>query len=170
MRKSVVSMVLILVSALSVVQAAEFYTKHKGDKRQGEATADSALVYIFRPAVAGAGIKTWSFADDQFLGVTRAKGYSFALVPEGKRVIWSKAENTSAFELEVEGGRTYYFKTAIRPGLGKARVKLVKITEAEAQKYLKKCSYCEPTDAGRARAAEIASNRLDKALKKAANR
>jgi len=170
MRKSIVVMVLILVSALSVVQAGEYYTKHKGDKREGEATADSGLVYVFRPAVTGAAIKTWSFADDRFLGVTRAKGYSFGLVPEGRRVIWSKAENTSAIELEVEGGRTYYFKTAIRPGLSKARVKLVQISEAEAKKYLKKCSYCEPTDAGRARAAEIAANRLNKAVKKAANR
>jgi hypothetical protein len=170
MRKSVLIMLLMLVSALSVAQAAEYYTKHKGDKREGEATADSGLVYVFRPAITGAAIKTWSFADDQLLGVTRAKGYSFALVPAGSRVIWSKAENTSAIELEVEGGRTYYFKTAIRPGLSKARVKLVQITEAEARKYLKKCSYCEPTEAGRARAAEIAANRVEKAVRKAAKR
>jgi hypothetical protein len=172
MRKSIVVViaVFILVSMLSAAQAGEYYTKHKGSKQQGEPTADSALVYVFRPAITGAAIKTWTFADDQLLGVTRAKGYTYTLVPEGRRVIWSKAENTSAVELEVEGGKTYYFKTAIRPGLAKARVKLVQVGEQEAQKFLKKCAFCEPTDEGRARGAEIAANRLDKAVKKAANR
>lgn len=165
-----VAILVLLAAAVSLGHAADLFTKHKGDKRQGEPTAESALVYVFRPASMGAAIKTWTFADDQLLGVTRAKGYVFGLVPPGRRLFWSKAENTSAFELDVEAGKTYYLKTAIRPGLAKARVKLVRISEKEARKHLRKCSYCEPTAEGRARAAEIAANRLERAMEKAAKR
>jgi hypothetical protein len=154
----------------AAAQAGEFYVKHKGDKRQAEPTDEMALVYVFRPAAVGAAIKTWSFADDQFIGVSRAKGYYYALVSPGKRTLWAKAENTSGVEVDVEPGEIYYFKTAIRPGLGKARVKMTQIDEAEAQKYFGKCSYCEPTDEGRQRAGEIAANRLDRAEKSAAKK
>ncbi len=140
--------IIAVLSALATTQAGEFYTKHKGDKRRAEPAADMALVYVFRPASMGAAIKTWTFADDQLIGVSRAKGYYFEQVPAGKHVIWSKAENTSAMELELEAGETYYFKTAIRLGLGKARVALVQIDPIQAEKFFKKCSYCEPTGEG----------------------
>ena len=170
MRKLSIAMAVILISSLVAVNAADHYTKHKGDKRRGEPTGDKALVYVFRPATMGAAIKTWAFADDQLIGVSKAKGYYFALVPAGQHVFWSKAENTSALEVEVEGGETYYFKQSIKMGFNKARVKMIQITEAEAEKYFGKCSYCEPTEEGSRRAIEIAANRMDRAEKKAEKR
>jgi len=168
-RLSVVTSIL-LFSAITTVQAGEFYVKHKGDKRQGTPTESEALVYVFRPATMGGGIKTWAFADDQLIGVSKSHGYYYELVPPGEHVIWAKAENTSGLDVELQPGQTYYFKTAIKMGFGKARVKLVQIDEAEAQKYLKKCSYTEPTEEGRLRAAEIAANRLDRAETSAAKK
>ena len=106
------------------------------------------------PAVVGAAIKTWAFADDQFIGVSKSKGYYFDLVPAGKHVFWAKAENTSGVEVEVKGGQTYYFKTAIRMGFGKARVKMTQLQAAEAEGLFAKCDYVEPTAEGRTRAAE----------------
>jgi len=170
MRKIAVAVILVLLSAAVAAHAAEYYTKHKGDKRRGQPTDGMALVYVFRPAVVGAAIKTWAFADDQLIGVSKGKGYSFALVPEGKHIFWSKAENTSALELEVKGGETYYFKQSIRMGLAKARIKMVQVSKEEAEKYFKKCSYCEPTEEGKRRATEIAANRIDRAEKKADER
>ena len=93
-----------------------------------------------------------------------------AQVEPGKRIFWSKAENTSAMELEVAAGETYYFKQSIRMGFGKAQVKMVQIDESEAEKYFGKCSFVETTDEGRARGAEIAANREDRAKSKAAKR
>ena len=167
MRKLISILIVLAFAALATTQAADYYTKYKGDKRQGEATEDMALVYVFRPSSMAAAIKTWTFADDQFIGVSKSKAYYYALVPPGNRTFWSKAENTSGVEIEVEAGKTYYFKTAIRPGFGKARVKMTQIDEAEANKYFGKCSYCEPTEEGRQRAIEIAANRLDRAEKSA---
>jgi hypothetical protein len=163
MRRIGLIVTLALLAAVSATFAGEYYVKHKGDDRRGEPSEERGLVYVFRPATIGAAIKTWAFADDQFIGVSKAKGYYFAQVPAGKRLIWSKAENTSALDVEIEGGKTYYFKQGIRMGFGKARVKMIQIDESEARKYFEKCSFCEPTEEGRQRAAEIAANRLERA-------
>lgn len=170
MSNRLVASCLIVLFALTSAAAGEFFVKHKGDKRRAEPEEGMALVYVFRPATMGAAVKTWAFVDEELLGVCRAKGYFFAQVPPGRHIFWGKAENTSAVELEVEAGRTYYFKKSIRVGFNKAQVKLVQIDEAEAEKYFQKCSFTEPTEEGRARAAEIAANRMDRAKNKAAKR
>ncbi len=153
----------------ATAHAAEYYTKHdKSDQRRGELEEGYALVYVFRPATVGAAIKTWAFADDELMMVSKPKAYSFARVAAGKRLFWTKSENTSALEMEVEAGETYYFKIAIRMGFNKARAKILQVDEAEAQKYFQKCSYVESTEAGLARAVEIVANRHDRAVNKAA--
>jgi len=161
-----------IVTLLTVTTAftAEYYTKFKGDNRRGEVTDATALVYVFRPAMVGGAIKTWTFADDQFIGVSKSKGYFFAQVPTGKHLMWSKAENTSGIEVELEGGQSYYFKNTIKMGFNKARVKLIQITEQDAEAFFAKCAYCEPTDEGRQRATEIATNRMDNAQRNAEKR
>jgi len=170
MRKLVSVTLLILCASLVATQAAEYYTKHKGDERRAEPDEGMALVYVFRPASAGGAIKTWSFADDELIGLSKAKGYYFAQIPPGKHLIWSAAENTSGLDVELEAGETYYFQTAIRMGIGKARVKLVPATETEAEKFFKKCSYTEPTEEGRLRAVEIAAKRQEHAESSATKR
>lgn len=161
-----------LLAALAVcatVQAAEYYTKHdKNDQRRGEPQEGHALVYVFRPATMGYAIKTWAFADDDLLMVSKPKAYSFAQVPAGKRLFWTKSENTSAIELDVEAGQTYYLKIKIKMGFGKARAAILHIDEAEAEKYFQKCSYVESSETGRARAVEIVANRKQRALNKVA--
>ena len=173
MIRTLSTLLIIAVSAWTVAQAAEMYTKHKGDKRRAEATEEMALVYFFRPASMGAAIKTWGFVDDQLIGVSKPKGYYFGLVEPGKRIVWSKAENTSALEVDLEAGQTYYFKQALRMGFNKARIKMIQIDATEAEEYFAKCSFCEVSDEGRTRGAEIAANRMERAEKnvekKAAN-
>ena len=168
MRRTIPISIVLFLSMLMAVQAAEFYTKDKLNQRRGEPTQEMALVYVFRPTIAGGAIKTWAFVDDQLIGVSKAKAYSFALVPEGTHIFWSKAENTSAIEMEVKAGETYYLKQSIRMGLNKARVKLVQVDETEVEKYFKKCKFVEPTAEGVRRGGEIAANRLDRAKKKVA--
>jgi hypothetical protein len=168
MRRIITIAMVVLLSAVLTVQAAEYYTKDKVNEKRGEATDEMALVYVFRPAMVGAAIKTWMFSDEQLIGVSKAKAYSFALVPEGKHIFWSKAENTSALEIEVKAGETYYFQQKILMGFNKARVKLVPIDESKVGKFFKKCRYVEPTAAGLHRGEEIVANRLDRAKAKVA--
>jgi len=152
----------------ATVQAAEYYTKHSGDNRRGEPQEGHALVYVFRPATMGAAIKTWAFVDDDLMMVSKPKAYSFAHVTPGKHLFWTKSENTSAMQLEVEAGKTYYLQVKIKMGFGKARAKILQIDEAEAQKYFEKCSYVEATEEGLARAVEIVANRKQRAENKVA--
>ena len=116
MRRSIFMLAVLLAATGTAAFAGEYYNKDKQNPKRGEPTEDKALVYVFRPATVGSAIRTWAFADEQFLGVSKSKAYFFALVPEGKHVFWAKAENTSGVEIEVEGGKTYYFKTAIQLG------------------------------------------------------
>lgn len=161
----------VMVLAGSTCLAGDYYTKHKKSGTTfGEPMHDKALVYMIRAATMGMAIRTWSFYDDELIGVTRGRGYSFAHVPPGERLLWAKAENTSALTVNLEAGKTYYFKQKILPGLGKARVKLVPIDEATAAKMLRKCGWAEPTPEGRRQAAEIVANRLDRAERKSAKR
>ncbi len=164
MRKLILIVTAVLATSISVAHAGEYYTKDKMNKQRGAPTEDMALVYVFRPATVGAAIRTWAFADDEFIGVSKSRAYFFALITEGKHVFWAKAENTSGVELEVKAGETYYFKKAIKMGLGKARVKMVQIDEVEAEKFFDKCGYVVPTEEGRQRAAEIAAKRQDRAI------
>ncbi len=167
MRKLILVLSAVLVTTISVAHAGEYYTKDKTNKKRGEPTEDMALVYVFRPSAMGSAIKSWAFADDQFIGVSKARGYSFALVPEGKHVFWAKAENTSGVEVEVKAGETYYFQMALQMGFNKARVKMVQIDEAMANKFFTKCGYVVATEEGRQRATEIAANRQERAISSA---
>ena len=112
--------------------------------------------------------ETWAFADDQLMMVSKPRAYSFAQVPAGKQLFWTKSENTSAIELEIEAGETYYLKVKIKMGLAKARAKILHIDEVEAQDYFQKCSYVEPTETGLDHAAEIVANRMGRAMNQAA--
>ena len=166
MRKFAVLACTLALLVLSAAQAADYYTKIKDDHRRVEPAEGMALVYVFRPAVVGAAIKTWAFADDQVIGVSKPKGYYFAQVEPGKRIIWAKAENTSAVEIELQAGETYYFQTKIKIGINKARVSIEQITPEQAEPLFAKCSFCELSEEGRTRGAEIAANRMDRAVNK----
>ena len=171
-RFSLMTLVAMLVLAVfaSTAHADDYFTKDKSNKPRGEATGDMALVYVFRPATMGAAIRTWAFADDQLIAVSKARGYSFAQVPAGTRLFWGKAENTSGVEVTVEAGKTYYFKVGLRMGLAKARVNMEEISAAEADGLFAKCGYVVPTEAGLQRASEIAAERQDRAAANAAKK
>jgi hypothetical protein len=171
MKKMILTLAVFTLLAGPLTFAGDLFTKHKkSESTFGESAEDTALVYVIRPSTMGAAVKTWSFVDDELIGVTRGRGYAFAHVTPGERLFWSKAENTDALTVTVEAGKTYYFKQQIMMGIGKARAKLVPIDEATAAKMLRKCGWAEPTDAGRVRGAEIVVNRLEKAQRSAAKR
>lgn len=131
----------------------KYTIKHK-TKQMGQATADKALVYILRPAFVGIAIKMWAFVDDQFIGVTHGKNYTYALVAPGEHVFWSKAENVSAFKMNVEAGKTYYLQQKVRPGGFRAHVKFAEAEDSKVKKYFKKSKYVTPTEQAHAKAQE----------------
>jgi hypothetical protein len=164
-------LLLILVAFAPRLMAGDLFVKHeKSESPDIKPDSGNALVFFVRPSSMGFAIKTWAFVDDAPVGVTKAKGYVVAEVEAGQHLFWSKAENVSALEMEVEGGKTYYLKQSPRFGVMKARVKLVPLDAKPGKKALSKCRYYELTDEGWVRGTEIAAERIAKAEKKAADR
>jgi hypothetical protein len=160
---------LALLIAISLPAAAEDYFTAEKSSELGEPTDTEALVCFMRPAFAGKAIRFWAFADQTPIGVTRGKQYTCGLVPAGERIFWSKAENVSALTLEVTAGEIYFIKQSVRMGGLKARVKLETLSAEEGQEALGKCKKrTELTEEGKQRAAEIATEKWEKAQKKAA--
>jgi len=170
MRAAVVCAVICAVFApgVSVAEDEDFAVREKAVVRP-EIEADKALIYIVRPTSAGTAIRMWVFADDTVLGLTKGDTYASAYVEPGEHLFWSRAENVSALTATVEAGKTYYLKQNVRMGGLKARVKLEILDETEGHEMLAKCGHHSTlTEAGRARAAEIAAEKLAVAKEKAA--
>ncbi len=137
------------------------------EKKMPAAPPDKALVYILRPSWYEFTVHTWAFVDERFVGVTKGKNYTFALVDPGEHVFWAKAENVSALRMTVEGGKTYFLKQRIFPGVMRARMKLTVIDEANAQRALEKCEYVTPTEKANTWGQGMSEKRYAKAKKKA---
>lgn len=156
----------VYLSVPGLVLAEELMTVQK-ERVYGEPTEHTAIVYVVRPAsFQGKVIKSWAFVDQEPIGVNKGKHYTFASVEPGKHVFWARAENTSALELDIEAGKTYYLKQKVKTGALKARIKLIQIDETEGQVAVEKCKYTQLTEAGRARALEIVEGKYETALKK----
>lgn len=154
MRKArYVTMILLLlaVTGSALAKKEPYLIEHK-QEQWGEQRADKALVYILRPATMGFAIKMWAFADQEFLGVTKGKNYTYVYVAPGEHVFWSKAENVNAIKMRVDAGKTYYIQQHVRFGAWKASVELEILEEAEAKQLLDKCKYVTFTDRATAKA------------------
>ena len=97
------------------------------DKPVVEAPEDKALVYFFSPKRPGSRLVTYLYIDDEFVGTLRHNSFTYALVEEGRHVLWTfstlsmksrlfKAMSNvlgptpwEGSEFRVVGGRTYYF-------------------------------------------------------------
>jgi len=149
---------LVLADELMIVQEERVYA---------EPTEDTAVVYVVRPASLGKAVKSWTFVGQEPIGANKGKHYTFATVEPGKHLFWARAENTSAIELDIEAGKTYYLKQKVKMGGIKARVKLLEIDETEGRAALEKCKYTQLTASGQERAREIIDNKYETALGKA---
>lgn len=146
--------------------AGDDFKEKMGALEEVEPEADKALVYILRPATMGMGIRIWTFAGQQPLIVTHGKQGGYVYLDPGSYLFWSRAENVNVMELELKAGEVYWIKQKVKMGFGKARTNLVLMSEAEGREALAKCTHVQLTDAGRARASEIAKEKWDVVQKK----
>jgi hypothetical protein len=162
---------LVLAAALATTSAvhAGKYSSEVEPPTRAESRSDSAAVYFLRTTSMGGLIYFWTFADEEFVGVTRGKSYFTAQLAPGEHVLWSKAENVAAVNLTVEAGRTYYVIERVVPGFGKARVRLDVVDAAEGEKALKKIKrQLVATDEAKAKAPELVKRHVTLARKRAA--
>jgi hypothetical protein len=159
----------LLVPALVSAGSEDDYAVREKAVVRPETLPDKASIYVVRPAKMGMAIRMWAFADDTVLGLTKGDTYAHAYIEPGEYTFWSRAENVSAVKQVVEAGRTYYLKQKVKMGGFKARVAVEFLSETEGLEVLEKCkSYSTLTEAGKARAVEIAAEKSEVAEERAA--
>lgn len=106
---------------LSLCVATSAAAEGKFVRHEGKASVSSdpgmATVYIVRPQRGATGkvALIWTFADEEFIGLTKGKSHFAALVKPGKRKIWSKIDKSiQAIELDLEAGQTYYIEQDVK--------------------------------------------------------
>jgi len=166
---SLMAVTMCFMLATSLAEAGDFVTVEKSGL-DAQPTDNQALVVVVRPVLMAKVVKFWAFADDQPIGATKGRTFTYALVDAGAHVFWTKAGNVSAFELEVEAGKTYFLEQCTLLGGLKARVRFEPVDEDDGMKAVSECKLATLTPAGVQRAKEIAADELDKAKKKAAKR
>lgn len=131
----------------------------------GQIDANRALLYVIRPTSFGFGVDTWTFCDDQFMGMNRGKSYFYVSIEPGRHLIWTKSENISPMEMSFEKGRVYYFAEHILMGAFTARVKLEPISEEEGRALIEKHEFkmLSPTEDGVRRGEAVAAKHYAKA-------
>ena len=163
--------VVLMWPALGIAGDEEDYAVREKRVARPDVLPDKASIYVVRPAKMGMAIRMWAFADDTVLGLTKGDTYAHAYLEPGLYTFWSRAENVSAVIQTVEAGKTYYLKQAVRMGGLKARVEIGFLSDEEGEHVLGRCNqFSTLTEAGRARAAEIAAEKLETAKEKADDR
>ena len=137
---------------------------------RAEVQPDKALIYVARPAAMGFAVPIYFFANEQFLGVNHGNGYFWTYLPPGKYTFWCKAENVNVLApMEVEAGKTYYFRQKTVPGFIKARAAVELVDPSEGDALIDDCQkLSEMTDKQRARGEEHAKESWGRAQKEAA--
>jgi hypothetical protein len=104
-----------------------------------EARADKATIVVVCPPLAardsGKGNQFKLHANDRVVAVNKAGTYSFAYLEPGRYRLISRSANANGFEMELEGGKTYYFLQNTFQGVFKWETKLSR-NSAELVTYL----------------------------------
>ncbi len=166
----IAGLTVIVITFATSESFAERLIKPYKEKHYAEPTDDAAIVYFVRPSALGYAVRLWAFVDDTPVGLNLGAQYTFTTVDPGKHLFWAYAENTSALEMEVEVGKTYYLKQIPNMGLMYARVKLVIVSEDAGKKAIKKSKYTELTESGEKRGQEIVEMKYEIAVKWAEKR
>lgn len=91
-----------------------------------------------RPSVIGYGIRNDVFFNGMLVGYTGSKGYLRMDVNPGVHTIGTSSGNFDFKKIDLEAGKTYYFKQGQRIGLFIQNVKLLEVGEGYALKTIPK--------------------------------
>lgn len=111
----------VMVMALLVTSCGSMQMKESTQKPVLKASADKALLVIFRTTVYGGSKVIDNFIDQKFIGQTRSKSYLVAQVDPGVHYVVSDAENKGSAKINFEAGKTYFLTQLIFPGFMSAR-------------------------------------------------
>ena len=98
-----------------------------------------ALLYIYRPSVAGTVVPMPVICDETMIGTTKGKTFVYAFVDPGKHTITAEAEKPATLDIETEADKVYYIRQKVKMGAWSARTDLELVDEKEGKEKLNKC-------------------------------
>jgi tetratricopeptide (TPR) repeat protein len=122
-----------------------------------------ATIYFYRAGGAGRNTGVWAFVDATVVGVVRAREYVVANVLPGEHLVWATSGSAWATRVQLEAGRTYYFRLGTTRSAGERFGRETEDAE-EALRDINRASYRQLTAEGRERAAEVLSAEYAAAL------
>lgn len=84
-------------------------------------TADTARIYFMLPQGFPGG-RAWVLEADELIGYVQNRQYFMHEVPAGEHLFMLVSENTEGLKGQFEGGKTYYVRMFITPGVMGTRV------------------------------------------------
>src|SRR5580698_3938984 len=102
--------------------------------------ADKAVVYIVRPTIMGFAVPMRVDCDSFQVGWINAKTFLYTILDPGPHTFKCLAENEFHLDVNLEGGKVYYYEEQVKMGFAYARTKLKPLNVEEGQKRLDKCS------------------------------
>ena len=105
---------------------------------------DKAAVYIYRSGIIGKLADTQILINGKFLGKNSGSTYLYVEVPPGECVITStQVREYTTLPLNVEGGKIYFIRDSISPGLFLANLLLTQVDEETGKKEIQSCKLIE---------------------------
>ena len=102
--------------------------------------AEKALVYVVRPTLLGKPFGGTITANGEYVGITQGGMYVYAVLAPGEyKVKVTGQDKDSEIAVKLEGGKTYFIKQGVYPGLFKGLTSLTVLDNDAGRKALQEC-------------------------------
>lgn len=111
-----------------------------------ETSVDSAGIYVMRDSIFGAALKKTVYVDGTTIGATAPNSFLFFRVKEGEHVLATESEFSENFlNVNVEHGKNYFVRQAIKIGVFVGGAKLTEISAVEGKSAIQSLKLAAPS-------------------------
>ena len=106
--------------------------------------ADEGRIFLYRPSAFGAAVKPKIHLNDEIIGKSVAKGFTFVDRPAGEYVLSMSTEVERNLSFVLKPGETRYIKQSVSMGFFVGHVYGELVDKDEALKEMESCKFQEP--------------------------
>jgi hypothetical protein len=111
----------IIAVVASLAGCSKMYVRVNEPRPNAAPAADTARIYFMLPQGFPGG-RAWVLNQDKLIGYVQNRQYFMYEVPAGNQLFMLVSENTEGLQGQFEGGKTYYVRLFITPGVMSTRV------------------------------------------------
>ncbi len=112
---------ILAMATLALSSCTKMYVVVDEPRPTAAPAADTARIYFMLPQNFPGG-RAWVLEDDNLIGYVQNRQYFMHEVPAGEHLFMLVSENTEGLKGQFEGGKTYYVRMFITPGIMGTRV------------------------------------------------